>query len=182
MIDWPRTDNPEHSRFDTSLTKARDKLTCEVALMGGLNLVISSNARTNRSGEILSRQSRIEDTGVTAYFDRNGEQVCIPCDRWIRLEDNVNAIAQVIGALWGLEQWGAKQMVDQAFRSFAALSAGNELAWWEVLSVSGTASRQQVEAAYRQQVRRHHPDARGSADAFLRIKDAYDTAVREVVR
>lgn len=93
--------------------------------MGGRALVIGFNARTNRYDEILSRQSRIEDTGGTAYFDRNGEQVCIPCDRWIRLEDNVNAIALAIGALRGLERWGAKQMVDQAFRGVRG-AAGRE--------------------------------------------------------
>lgn len=134
--------------------------------MGGRNLVISSNARTNRYGEIVSRQSRIEDTGVAAYFDLNGQQVCIPCDRWIRLEDNVNAIALAISALRGLERWGAKQTVDRAFRGFAALPAGDAPAWWEMLGVSRTASRQEVEAAYRQQVRRHHPNVGSHVERF----------------
>lgn len=46
--------------------------------------------------------------------------------------------------------------------------------------VSRTATRQEVEAAYRLQVRRHHPDAGGDQDQFLRVKAAYENALMAV--
>lgn len=173
-------DDPAHPRFDTGLTKARDMLTHEVAVMGGPNLVIRSNARTNRYGVSLSRQTRIEDTGGRLPRPQRAPSL-----------HSLRSLGPAGGqrqrdragdrALRGLERWGAKQMVDQAFRGFAALPTGGAPAWWEVLEVSRTATRSEVEAAYRQQVRQLHPDAGGDQDQFLMVKAAYEAAVREAL-
>jgi len=123
-------------------------------------------------GRTRRRGSRIRE----AHFELNGQQVGIPCDRWVRLEDNVNAIALAIGALRGLKRWGAKQIVDQAFRGFAALPAGEPPAWWEVLEVNRTTSRQEVEAAYRTLIRVHYPDVGGAPEQFHVLQIANEAA------
>ena len=175
-VGWPRCQSPQYSNFKTGLVKARDGLARELDLLGARGVVISSNAVPLRSGEIAGRQPRLDDTGVAAYFTLGGEPRCIPCDKWIYREDNVHAIALTVGALRGLERWGAKEIVSAAFQGFQALPAGEDAAWWRVLGVAPDASEVEVEAAYRRLVKTAHPDAGGDAARFRAITEAYRRA------
>jgi hypothetical protein len=49
---------------------------------------------------------------------------------------------------------------------------------WAVLGVAEDASPAQIRHAFRQQVRRTHPDAGGRADRFIAVKAAYDALRR----
>jgi hypothetical protein len=48
--------------------------------------------------------------------------------------------------------------------------------WWRVLRLPPDATPEEIEAAYRAQVRKHHPDAGGSHEGFLRVQAAYKAA------
>jgi hypothetical protein len=150
----------------------------ELQMLGATDIVISSNAVLNKNGEISYRQPPLADTGVAVYFTLNGEQRAIPCDKWIALEDNLHAIDLTVSALRGLERWGAKEMVDAAFRGFAALPAGgsNGAAWWTVLNVPANASKDEIEVAYRKLARQYHPDAGGDPQQFVILHHAYEQA------
>lgn len=50
---------------------------------------------------------------------------------------------------------------------------------YDVLSVSPDADDEEVERAYRSRVKETHPDLGGSAEAFLRVKTAYETIIAE---
>ncbi|MFP9191701.1 J domain-containing protein [Natrialbaceae archaeon A-CW1-1] len=50
---------------------------------------------------------------------------------------------------------------------------------YDVLGVSPDADLDEIRAAYRRLLKRHHPDQGGSRDQFLRIKQAYETVVGE---
>ena len=176
-VGWPRCQNPQYSQFKTSLAKARDGLMRELELLGARGIVISSNAALLKSGEIAGRQPRLGDTGVAAYFTLGRDQKCIPCDKWVLIEDNLRAIELTVGALRGLERWGAKEIVSAAFQGFQALPASTEgAAWWRLLEVAPDASEVEIEAAYRRLVKSHHPDAGGDADTFRRLTAAYQQA------
>ncbi len=172
---WPRCDTPEWSRFDTSLSKARDGLSRELALLGARNVVISSNARLLKNGDIAGRQSRVEDTGVAVYFDLNGEQRCIPCDRWNLLEENIQAVRKTVEAIRGIARWGSPGIVEAAFQGFAAIPASTESdSWWSVLGVAHNASEMEIESAYRRLAKQFHPDVPGGdSERFQRINEAY---------
>ncbi|WP_051532952.1 hypothetical protein [Arthrobacter sp. 9MFCol3.1] len=111
----------------------------ELRLLGVKNIVLSSNQELRRDGLPYAKRPQPMDRGVAVYFEREGKQQCIPCDKWSRIEDNVQAIRKTIEALRGLERWGAKSMVDAAFQGFLALPATSQAmqlaAWWEVLGV-----------------------------------------------
>jgi DnaJ-domain-containing protein 1 len=77
--------------------------------------------------------------------------------------------------LRGIERWGAKELVDAAFRGFEALPAGDS--WWDVLGVRPDATKDLVTLAYRRLVKQHHPNASGDPEQFHRIQQAYDQAV-----
>lgn len=176
-VGWPRNQKPVDSNFKTPLVDARNGLVRELQLLGARGIVISSNAELLSDGRIAARQRRIDDTGVAAYFLLGGEQKCIPCDRWIRLEDNVHAIELTVNALRGLERWGAKEIVAAAFQGFQALPASTDGAsWWRLLGVAPDASEVEIEAAYRRLAKRHHPDAGGDGEMFQRLTTAYQQA------
>lgn len=175
-IGWARTARPERSRFDTTLARARDGLTHELELLGARDIVITSNAKLLRSGAIAARQGRIDDVGIAVYFTLAGEQRCIPVDKWDRIEDNMRAAELTVAALRGLDRWGAKEMVNAAFRGFQALPAGDGGSWWEALEVAPTASELEIESAYRRLARAHHPDVGGDREQFERVTAAYRQA------
>jgi len=176
---WPRDQHPRRSNFAQSIASARHNLMNELRKLGAGNIVISSNAELTRTGDIAGRQRYLDDTGVAVYFTINGQERCIPCDEWDRLQDNLHAIALTIGALRGIARWGSPGMVDAAFAGFDALpaQASSGTPWWEILGVDRTASKDVIAMAYRRLVKTAHPDAGGDADRFVRIQHAYEQAV-----
>lgn len=181
---WPRT--PQHrrqrSRFDTTFGIARDGVLVQLERLGATQVVISTNIETRRDGLPYGKSREPEDVGVAVYFMLDGRQQCIPCDKWDRAKDNLRAIERTIEALRGIERWGAKDMVQAAFRGFEALpppsgeSTPAEPPWYVVLGVSPGASRSEIQSAYRSQAKKCHPDNGGTAEAFNRLQRAYERA------
>jgi hypothetical protein len=97
----PRTQRPEGSWFDVSMARARDGIVNEAKLMGGNDIILSSNVALRRDGLPYAEQRRIDDPGAAVYFTRKGQQVCFACDRWDTVADNMRAIEKTIGALRG---------------------------------------------------------------------------------
>lgn len=176
---WPRTQNPGHPKFESkTIDYEANDIIRELKLMKATNIIINSNMQYRQDGMPYTRQNTIHDTGVAVYFSLNGDEQCIPCDKWIRLEDNLRAIAKTINAMRGIERWGAKEMVNAAFRGFKALpesiiTAPPHRDWWIVLVVDPNADAPTVKQAYRQAQALTHPDAGGSMAAFQEVQAAY---------
>ena len=86
------------------------------------------------------------------------EGLVLACDRWLRVEDNIAAVAAHIGALRGIDRWGVGS-VRQAFAGYKRLTAGDASApWWEVLGIDRQAPVVAVKKAYKQLAKLHHPD------------------------
>lgn len=166
---WPRTTSRARSRFDTSVAKAIAAVEREVSLLGGKATIISSNVNlTDRNPK---------DPGIAIYFTKDGRQLCVPCDRWDCVEDNIQAIAKTIEALRGIERWGAKHMVDAAFRGFTALPPPG--APWRVI-LDNPKTLAEAEANYRRCARENHPDNGGNADAMVKLNAAIQQARKEL--
>ncbi|HEX7051759.1 MAG TPA: J domain-containing protein [Longimicrobiales bacterium] len=173
---WPRTKFRQPSKFRTTLSAALKNVQAELTRLGAKNVVLSSN--------VCLGNEKPTDPGVAVYFVRDGRQLCIPCDAWTKVEDNLQAIARTIEALRGIERWGAKHTVDAAFAGFAALPPPGERIsdhrWYVVLGVTPDATPAQVEAAYRDLARRYHPDvAPDGAARMAAINAARDAYKRE---
>lgn len=161
----------------TTLPAALKNAQEEIRLIGGSNLILSSN--------VTLGQSNPKDTGVAAYFTLRGKQVCIPCDRWTDVSSNLQAIAKTVEALRGIERWGAKHMVDAAFTGFAALpSPRGQRDWREVLEISvPSPSVEMITASYRRLALIHHPDRpTGSTEAFAELNEAKIQAMKSISR
>ena len=82
------------------------------------------------------------------------EGLVLACDRWLRVEDNIAAVAAHIGALRGIDRWGVGS-VAQAFAGYKRLTA---TPWWEVLGIDRQASAVAVKRAYKELAKLHHLD------------------------
>lgn len=180
----------ERARFDMSFARARDEVVRQIELMTGryawmvkeANLIISTNLQLRRDGLPLAGQRQPNDPGVAVYFNYKKTPVCFACDRWSRIEDNMQAIAKTIDALRGIARWGTGDMMEAAFKGFTALPSpnANPLHWLSVLGLDVAATRADVESAYRRRRSETHPDRGGSADEFSAVQRAYEQACREI--
>jgi DnaJ-domain-containing protein 1 len=179
---WPRTDRPTWSRFQVSQNEAQQGLLRELRLLGAKDVIISTNIPLRRDGLPYARRRAPDDQGVAVYFKWEGNDQCMPCDKWRTIAENMQAIRKTIEALRGLERWGAKEMVNAAFRGFKALPESiimgehTARAWWEVLEVSQEASLDVIRAAYKAQLHNKHPDKGGSQWEFEELQKAFREA------
>jgi hypothetical protein len=180
---WPRVSYPKRSGFGKyTFERSRQDVLRQLRLLRASDIIISSNLKLRQDGYPYSQQRQPEDAGIAVYFKLNDEDQCIPCDKWWTAEENLRAISKTIDAIRGLERWGAKEMVNAAFRGFKALPAQGDSTpsaqrlWFDVLEVSPNASWEVIEAVYRKLLHKVHPDKGGSQREFMELQAAYKQA------
>jgi|SRR5215813_3816952 len=178
---WPKTpvEQRDRSAFKTELSTALNNLKREILRLGGRNVLLSSNYTLGNENP--------KDTGVCAYFEwcehpnrhpQSWQPMAIPCDRWNRIEANVQAIALTVEAMRGMERWGAKHMIAAMFTGFKALPpAMNGQEWYTILELDGDETVEEIKTRYRNLVKIHHPDNGGDPAKFRLIQEAYDFAL-----
>ena len=179
---WPPT-RPRAKRKDDSalrapFAKSRDFIVKEVRLLGGTQLVVSTNIPLRRDGLPYAATTEPDDAGVAVYFTYKGKQMCFACDRWRKVASNMQAIAKTIEALRGVARWGTGDMMQAAFTGFAALPPpGATKSWRDVLGVEPFARKEEVEAAYKRLRSQHHPDKGGDPAQFDLVQKAYEQSM-----
>lgn len=177
---WPRIAPAKRKAdgFKVSFAVAREDLLYELRALGARNVVLSSNVPLLKNGLPASKFLRPDDPAVAVYFTRGDQRLCVPCDAWMEPRANMRAIGLALGAIRGLERWGAGGMVTAAFSGFAALPEQvSQESWWAVLSLDPLDGLDAVNSRYRELAKRYHPDmAGGDAEIWLKISRAYDEA------
>jgi hypothetical protein len=142
-------------------------------------VVISSDLRLRQDGLPYAGQATSKlDPGVAVYWMDGKRPRCIAVDRYRRIEDNLAAIAATLDAMRALERHGGAAILDRAFTSFVALPAPEQ--WFQVLEVRATATRAEIEEAFRRQAMKHHPDRPGgSSEAMARLNQARDDGLEQ---
>lgn len=176
----------ENAKFDVSFARARDNIVAEVTRLAGRypdpHIVVSTNIALRRDGVPLAGQRAPEDPGVAVYFTYKKRQMSFACDRWKKIEHNMQAIAKTIEALRGIARWGTGDMLEAAFTGFTALPAPTGEAstlWWDVLGIPRNAGPDAVREAFRRLASAHHPDRGGSPEMMSRLNLARDQALAE---
>lgn len=189
-LQWPsgraRTERwrRERAKFEVTFSRARDNIVAEIGRLAGRypdpQIVISTNVALRRDGLPLASQRVPQDPGVAVYFLYKKRQMSFACDRWEKIEHNMQAIAKTIEALRGIARWGTGNMLEAAFTGFTALPApGAKREWWEVLGVPRNSRREDVRAAYRRLASTAHPDRPGgSHERMAELNAAQDAALR----
>lgn len=186
---WPRTPpaRREPGRFEVSFARSRAALLRELRLLGGREIVISTDIPTRRDGLPYAgrewRRGR-DDPGVAVYFRRGGESKVIACDKYDTPEANLRAITLSVDALRALGRYGATGILDRAFAGFAALpgTGENRFDWRAELGFShdDPVDALSVTARYRSLAKRAHPDVGGTAEEMDRLTRARHDALREL--
>lgn len=173
---WPRTVNPQNGQYKQSVAGALGNLKTEIGRLCGAEaaktLVLSSNATLGHDNP--------KDCGVVAYVTWEGQSIAIPCDRWNRLEHNVQAIALTIEAMRAIERHGAKHMIKAMFTGFTALPAPKRH-WRHVLTVAPGQGLHIAEKHFKDLAKIHHPDAGGTdREKWHEISNAIEAAREEL--
>lgn len=189
-VGWARTKHRTSSAYKIKTDAAISDLISEVKLMGGRDIIISSNVPTRSDGTMYRgdhSDKRIADPGVAVYWTAyssagKAEPRVIPCDFWHTVRENVRALGMAVGYIRGLKRCGAGEIQDRAFMGFARLpeSTGEAFDCWAVLGVPRGSPRQKLSERLRELTRTEHPDHGGSHDRFARITRAYHEAIGAV--
>lgn len=175
---WRRTPYSKRIRstFRNTTGVVRDFLFHEIALLGGSNVIISTNIMTRLDGLFYAGAREPEDPGVVVYFDYEKKPMCFACDQYRYVRENLQAVAMTIEALRGIQRWGASDMLERAFRGFTALPPAS---WRTVLGVRPEASLADAEEAFRKLVFATHSDMGGNGDIDI-LKQARDQARKQL--
>ncbi|HJR01776.1 MAG TPA: J domain-containing protein [Methylomirabilota bacterium] len=158
---------------EISVYTATQRLRLELDRLGAANEILSTNLVLRLDGLPRSDQRDPLDPGAAVYFQLEGKPRTLACDRWLRVADNIAAIAAHIEAIRAVDRYGVGTL-EQAFAGYAALPAGEQ--WFEILGVLPTASLEQIDDAYRKLAKAAHPDHEGgSHDAMARLNQARET-------
>lgn len=134
------------------------------------HVVLSSNVDLIRSAP--------SDPGACAWFQMDGDWIGFGVDRFSDVAANVQAIHHIVEARRVELRYGGLVFVRQTFKAFRALPAPQSASWWSILRLEQSASREEIEAAFRRLARERHPD-RGGSDAMMAdLNRARDEALR----
>lgn len=183
----PRNDAPKRSQFGKykkpiPVSRASNQVLHELRLMGGTEVIISTNLKLRLDGLPRSGQREPEDPGAAVWFERNKETTCIPIDQYDRLGCNLWAIAHTIEAMRGIERWGGSTTIGQAFKGFAALPAPEQISprgWRQVFDYEGN-DLAEVRRRYKAAMLIAHPDKGGSQAQATMYNAAFAAAKREL--
>lgn len=182
----PRTQLRDHTNLQASFAKSIDYIRREVRLLGGKQLVISTNMPLRRDGLPYAGAAEPADSGVAVYFIYKDNQMCFACDRWRKIAQNTQAIAKTIEALRGIARWGTGDMMQAAFTGFQALPApAGGLPWHVVLEIDTQFpyTLEDCESQYRRLRSLCHPDKPGgSNEKFHALQRAIEQARQELKR
>lgn len=180
---FPRIKGRIKSQLRSTLPGAIANLQTEMRLFGKDSgkpveaVLVSSN--------VTLMDSRPNDPGVACYFIWEGVQCCIAVDRYLKVEENLQAIARIIEAERTKLRHGGLNVVRAAFRGYASLpppiNAAGQLPspWWAVLGVKESATLAEARAAYLKAVKTEHPDAApggGNPARFNLVVEAWKQA------
>lgn len=160
----PRATRREAGAFKTSLAGALKNVHDSLRRFGAdsgqpiKDLVLSSNCSLG--------VEKPADPGVAAWFTWDGEQRCIPVDRYATPAANLQAIHHIVEARRVELRHGTLALVRASFAGFKALPAPSSRSWWQVLGCEQTATIEQAREAYRRAASEAHPD-RGGTDARM---------------
>lgn len=177
--DYRRTpgNSIKRSRFKTTLAQARDYVNAEIDRLGGRQSIVSTNMPLKQNGDMYADWSRYKmtDHGVAVYFMYNGKQVCLCCDTYEKIWENMYAVGRTIAALRQINRDGVSDFLNRTFTGFKALP--DPLDIWEWLGIQSTKNVADIRRAFKKKSFEHHPDQNGSDDAFRRLQRAYMAAI-----
>jgi hypothetical protein len=172
---------------DISIRDAMRRMQDELDRIGGSDFVLSANLVRNMDGSPRSNQPQPVDPGVALYFTLKKKPICMPCDTYTRVEQNIAAIAKHIEATRAIERYGVASL-SEMFTGFEALPAPGKASkrhWRDVLGVvprdlALDGRTNIIDALYRERAKQAHPDRGGTHDMMAELNAARADAIKEI--
>lgn len=197
---WMRTPARKRTRADFKQTKtdlteqgqvkrsiavsvfvATQRLERQLEMLGGQDPVLSTNVQLRLDGRPRS-EGEPADTGVACYFRFKGRATVLACDRYLRVADNIAAIAAHIDALRRIERYGVGT-IEQALAGYKALPADSAADWRQVFGFAANevVSAETVNRVFKQRASGAHPDKGGTDEGMAHLNRARDFALQEIL-
>lgn len=179
---YPRTARPsdKYKFYPGSLSGEISGLKDELKRMKATGLVVSTNIPLKADGNPYATYSKPADVGVAVYFSVNNKALALCCDKWNSVEANLRALTMSVDAMRGLDRWGVSEIMNRAFMGFKALpEKAASFPWWDVLGLSRTCTRNEIEAAYKTKIKIHHPDNGGDTVKWQELQEAYQQGLKQ---
>lgn len=206
---WKRNARRERAKFGKSSTRlsqtgetlydGRKKLTVSDSLgrisdslsrmgISENSIIVSTNIPTRLDGLPRSGASEPLDPGAAVYWKHKGKQECMAIDRYDRVADNLAAIAATLEALRAIQRHGGGEILERAFRGFAALPSAIITArpWRDVLGIAESVMPAEsllevAESRFKLLARSCHSDTGGTDGKMRELIQARDAARQELV-
>lgn len=179
---YPRTARPSDTfRFyPSSFAFETKSLKEQLGRMQAMGIVISTNIPTRSDGNPYSTYSKRADVGVAVYFTVDNKAMALCCDKWNTVEANLRALVMSVDAMRGLDRWGVSEIMNRAFMGFKALpEKAASFPWWDVLGVSRTATKKEVDHAFKKKAKVNHPDHGGDPGKWQELQEAYQQGLKQ---
>lgn len=171
----PKSKVERNNRFDTTLHKSLGNVQKSLEL-----LAKDSGKKINDitlSANVSLGNMNPDDSGVCVYFNWNGSSLCIPVDRYDRVEHNLQAIYHILEAdRTKLRHGGFEFVMAEKQGKTNLLTDGSEKNWRDVLGVSESAGLEEAKKKYRELARQHHSDRGGNDETMAAINKAWEAA------
>lgn len=187
---WDRTPSYRRRRapYKVGNTRAIDHLMKQLKLMGGHQIVLSTNIELRNDGLPYANQPKrlTEDPGAAVYWSTSAfKDRVIACDKWQDVYDNIHALGLAIEHMRGIDRSGASQIMTKAFSAFGALPAAAAAPvvrpWWELFGFPQALVEhltfEMVKAKYRELAVQAHPDRNSGNNApMVELNQALERA------
>ncbi len=170
----------QFAKFGLTFGVARNRLVDELRRLGSRYVVLSSNVALKRDGMPYAHGDvTISDPGVAVYFDLEGQQHVIACDKWMYVRDNIRACGLTVEAIRGMERWGSSEIMRRTLTAFRMLPApANSVDWRHILGDLKTAA--ELRDRFHALALDAHPDRGGSDERMTELNAAREAAEREL--
>ena len=121
------------------------------------------------------------DSGAAIWFMWGDAQRCVTCDLYTSQGANLSAIAQILQSCVAEYNRGSIAAVSHALASYTpstpsppdTVPLGH---WSETLGISQSASQADIQAAFRRQALKAHPDQGGTREEWDKVMNAFEQA------
>lgn len=162
--------------------KYRQHLLEQLGRMYVEKVIISTNKPLRLDGHFRLDTGEPTDGGVAIYFDYKKKPMCLACDKYLLIEDNLHAIGLTLEAIRSIERNGSLEMMEQAFRGFTALPEQAGQYWRDIFGFAQDekVTADHVEVAFRRLAHVAHPDKGGTVEQWNQLVLARENARKDL--